>query len=63
MSLKEIVFRKVANLRNLVIARTFNIERTIVSTFSFCIGFTNELALGVLKRTYITKIIRKHFSW
>ena len=43
-------------------ARAFNIERTTIIIFSFCIGLVtqlNGLALGVLKHHSITKRIRE----
>ena len=46
----------------LVISRTFNIHRTTIFIFSFCIGLVTQLngsAWGVLKHHYITKRIRE----
>ena len=45
-----------------VLPRTFDIERTAIFVFSFCIGLVtqlNRLTLGVLKHHDITKLIRE----
>ena len=54
------IVRKLCNL--LVPARAFNIEKTTIFIFSFCIGLVTELnnsALGILKQHYIAKRIRE----
>ena len=55
-------YRKIKIKNDVVIARTFKVERITIFIFSVCIGLVtqrNGPALGVVKHHYITKRIRE----